>query len=939
MAINIPVNAQLNQQDITGQVKQIQAAFNDLGKTAQAAGRIKFAPISKMTVDDAKRMRQEFETMVKLSPGLRNTLKQAGQGGLPFDQVDWDKVWTNPAQRGAHAQTMVSYLSPDQIKAKFGRGPRAGVDEDEPQAPRRGRSMQRAAMGAIAGAAGGVASQVGGLAGGMASGALAGGLTGGLPGAALGAMTGAISSLLGSIGEARDIAISLDQLKRNLGDVNVSFKDLQGSTRTLADEYSLNDSEAVALTGRYAHLAGSGKNPEAIRQEVGVGVGFSRAFGLDPSAGVDFFGQMKGLGVTRDSDDQKRLALMIGESVAKAGALPKMADVLAGLSTYLEASGRSLNETGPAQWLAHLAGLEQTGLPGMNPKNAANIISTIDGSIRQGGTTEAGKNFMSGVLQRDQDLSAIQAAVQLEGGAFATGRTTFGPDSAMSKFYERFGGGTRSAGSWGSDESNIALLQRQLLKEYQGKSPDLMLDAFHNTFGTGYAQSAAWLASNPAQNDGMIKRLQRLGIDWKSVNADGVSRLSQIEADTGLNDAQKDEQAKSAASQNMEKTEGSEARKAAVDGANAMVRLANEGLPLISSIQMAVLKMAGLDPVSVADKVVQSTHDKNLDDIRGGAVGKDLDESKAEYEAITPLAKRISGIGLTDEQQFAKDRYDAAKQDYDTAVNGEMVRWKGEREQLKRGEVPASAKAADPAAAPGPGARVQPEPSAQDDAVTAAPQIGGADQALVQMTPAEQADMEQGRRQAAADDSARSPGTVGRLPPDVLARAAESDRKAGLPPGTTAALIMQESSGNPMAVSRAGAKGPLQIMDSNTSAYSKQAGRQLNPFDFDDSFYMYDRLMAERRARYGGDVDKMLRSYNAGYDEDRWQNSETQDYVPAIERRRQQMQNAAQAQGGGTMQHKVAVDITMRDSAGRRLDDSVSINTRVGSPKASGVAA
>ena len=58
----------------------------------------------------------------------------------------------------------------------------------------------------------------------------------------------------------------------------------------------------------------------------------------------------------------------------------------------------------------------------------------------------------------------------------------------------------------------------------------------------------------------MISRLERLGINPKQVSGSGVSRLSQIESDGSLTEAQKDAKTKEVASKNQEDTEGSKAR-------------------------------------------------------------------------------------------------------------------------------------------------------------------------------------------------------------------------------------------------------------------------------------------------------------------------------------------------------------------------------------------
>jgi hypothetical protein len=1011
--IKIPVSAELNQQDIQAQIKQLETALNDLGTVAQNAGKVRFSPITKTTVDDVKRIRAEFDAMVRMAPGLKRALEAGGQGGKKFDTVDWGKVWSDPNQRAGHAATMLKRFKPGSAEILVppaekvppttpptptpsgGGGSRrrrrrpASEEGEDDTPPSAGGRWKRAAAGGIAGIAGGVASQLGGVAGGVATGALSGGLAGGPIGAAVGGLAGAITSLLGSIGEARDIAISLDTLKRTLGDTNVSFSKLQDNTHRLADEFSLTDAEAIGLTKNYSNLSGHDKDLPGLRDEVGVGVGFSRSFGLDPSAGVGFFGQMRGMGITGSADDNKKLALLIGESVAKAGDLPRLGDVLAGLTRYMEGAARtSLTAPNSAAWLSRFAGLEKSGLAGMDPTTASSIIGSIDGSIRQGGLSEAGKNFMSGALQKDQGLNPIQAAIQLEGGAFGSGRSTFGPNSPMSRFYSRFGGGSPLS-SWSSDESNVSVLQRNLTKQYGNKSPDLMLDAFKNTFGTSYGQSAAWLATDPEQNDSMLKRMQRLGLNWKDVNASGVSKLSQIESDGSLSDEQKDQMVRETASKNQEDTIGSEARRASIDGSNAMVRLAAEGLPMLSSIQAGVLKLAGLDPMGPQKAKLKEEHEANLQAIAAdqGAV---RDKAVEAYKAITPWAKRATGLGLTEEQAKAKEAADIAGGNLRTAERAENDRYDTAVSDLDKKTGPARSPTPGTSTKPPEAARqmdkqqqkllaendakhqtalskikseqgvamaeavrdaykiMTPEqlksggPDLSDDQLFAKDRFDAAkddyDSAIAEANGSWSSKREQLTAPPSPGTSSQPvasglPGKASGVTPELLARAAESDRKAGLPEGTTAGLMMQESSFNSGAVSSAGARGLHQLMPANVNTFSQRVGRRLDPTNTDDSFYMYDELMKERKSKYGGNTDKMLKSYHGGYDEDQW-GPVNADYVPAIERRKREM--AAAGQTVQQMQHSVAVDVTMRDQSGNRIEDA-QINTTVGKPVASGV--
>lgn len=952
--IKIPVSAELNQQDIGQQIKQVESALNDLGRVAEEAGRAKFTPISKIGLDDVRKMRQEFEAMVRLAPGLKKALDSGGQGGRSFDKVDWDKVWKDKDQRGSHAATVLRYLSPESVTTtspKPQNAPGAPNNPGDAPMPTPGTEpgrLKRAAIGGAAGLVGGAASQMGGVGGGITSGALAGGLAAGPLGAVVGGLTGGLTSILSMVSEARDLAVSFDTLKRTLGDVGVSFERVKGATHTLADDYALSDTEASSLMKRYANLSGGpGKDPKALGDEVGVGVGFSRSFGLDPTAGVDFFGKMKGLGVTKNADDNKRLALMIGESVAKAGDLPRIGDVLASLGRYVESASRtSLSTPGTNGWLARMAALENTGLAGMNPTNAGNMIGTIDNTIRQGGTTEAGRNFMSGVLQREKNLNPIQAEIQMEGGAFGSGKSAFGPDSPMAAFYAKFGGGTHRE-NWSDKENTVSLLQKRLIEQYSGKSPDLLLNAFKTTFGTSYGQSAAWLSSKPVDNDRMISRLQRLGINPKQVSGSGVSRLSQIESDSSLTEAQKDAKTKEVASKNQEDTEGSKAREAAEATANAVRRLADEGLPALTSIQAAVLRIAGVDPaVEAAERNRIEAEHKERRVAIDSKEGSEYSEAQRDYERLVPsgftaASRRMLRGGLTDEQQQAKDRRDAARAEYELALDAEKDRYSKEK-WTGKGQTPATGGTAPALAADG-------TPKAQD-AVTPTPGIAPDQTGAALSVNPNYPDMPEGgypndpeppeESVTAASPGSRS-GTSNSATPDLLRRAAESDRKAGFDKGTTAAVIGVESSFDSGAISSKGAGGIFQIMPENVDTYSKEVGRKLNPHNNDDAFLMYDKLMAERRRHYNGDTEKMLRSYHGGYDEDDW-GPVNQDYLPKIDKKKREMaanesqrQQQQTYQMPQTMQHAVAVDVTMRDQSGNRLND-VSINTSVGRPTVNG---
>ena len=121
----------------------------------------------------------------------------------------------------------------------------------------------------------------------------------------------------------------------------------------------------------------------------------------------------------------------------------------------------------------------------------------------------------------------------------------------------------------------------------------------------------------------------------------------------------------------------------------------------------------------------------------------------------------------------------------------------------------------------------------------------------------------------------------------------EASRKFNVDPALVSAVVARESSGNPAAVSKAGAKGLMQLMDSTAQE-----------MDTTDSFDPRQNIMGGTRYlramldRFGGDERKALASYNAGPAAVEKHNGippypETQDYVLAVQRLKNQFAAAA----------------------------------------------
>lgn len=123
--------------------------------------------------------------------------------------------------------------------------------------------------------------------------------------------------------------------------------------------------------------------------------------------------------------------------------------------------------------------------------------------------------------------------------------------------------------------------------------------------------------------------------------------------------------------------------------------------------------------------------------------------------------------------------------------------------------------------------------------------------------------------------------------PDFISWAAQQNK---LNPSLVDSVIRAESSGNPNAVSPAGAQGLMQLMPGT----ARDLG-VTNPLDPVDNAMGGIRYLGQMNSQFGGDSDKMLAAYNFGpgnVSKGRAYPPETQAYIQKV--------NAGMQQGGGS---------------------------------------
>ncbi|ALR75843.1 lytic transglycosylase domain-containing protein [[Enterobacter] lignolyticus] len=114
----------------------------------------------------------------------------------------------------------------------------------------------------------------------------------------------------------------------------------------------------------------------------------------------------------------------------------------------------------------------------------------------------------------------------------------------------------------------------------------------------------------------------------------------------------------------------------------------------------------------------------------------------------------------------------------------------------------------------------------------------------------------------------------------------EAGKQYGVDPRLLKAIMTQESGGNPQAVSKAGAKGLMQIMPSNF-----QSTGVTDWTDPRQNIMAGAQILSENLKNSGGNVPLALRYYNGGYDTRRW-GQENQAYPGAVLGHYQQIINA-----------------------------------------------
>lgn len=660
--VSIPIEAQL---DTSG----VEQRLNAFGAKVAQANNVQFNPVSKTSIDDIALLTKRFEQLMRVHGELARRVKATGQGGKPMWDMDWGQLYPDHNSRSKQTRKAMEYVVGGNAfsapsSAPPGPGPGGGSGGRQPPAPPRQPTMwdhTKEQGGRVVGAGlraagpvGGVVAQAGstGMSAGFGAGLM--GLMGGLAALGVGKL---ISSITEKISEAEANNVAMDKLKRTLGDVNVSFDALKAVVNGAGDGLKITYAEAGQLASQFVKLGNvTNEQYKTVADELEVGVGISKAFGVDNAQGVGMMGQMRGMGVTSNTQESRRFALLIGETIGRSGAFAKADEVMEAIGSYATMQTRNnmgaANVSGYAGMYSAMVG---SGIPGMDPQGAANILGRVNSSLSAGGAFGEASQFFSNTIGSSMGLDPFQTQVLREGGAFATNDEAFGEGSAA----KRYG----MAGPSG-DKTFLQSSLEKLRGQY-GNNKGMLAQATANHLGINMRQAMAVLSVDPnkmgeMQKYGDMGKLSGSGIgnlskalygtdeDRKGLAASlkgrkDVSDGDKAAIDTAMNSGdsalQRETLAKMTAQYDQERTMGSDIRdsKAALD--NIKVSLADKMVPIMNEMRLGIMYMAGVNkgmsPKDIMEAVIRAEGKDKVKAIDSGYE----DSLKKNFGAIGQVKK------------------------------------------------------------------------------------------------------------------------------------------------------------------------------------------------------------------------------------------------------------------------------------------------------------
>jgi hypothetical protein len=696
----------------------------ELNKLAQSVANANKSPFKAVGVEQASKdlakLQKQFQDTIKMSAALRNALKNSGQNAdAGILNVDWSKMSIDPAAAQRLRNRAFAYASrgtawdqtnvpqpgsnaPAPSPGSGGSGRRPPSSNDDGSRPAGTGVASRFARAALRGA-GGPVDQVG-------NGALDGAAEGGIAGGAAGLMKGGLVAAgvvaamkIGQMGAegysmAKDRDLSLDTLKRQMGDLGISFEKLSNMSDAASDGLGVNAAEFVKLEQQQSTAnSGLDRSELSLADNTRRSVGFARAYGMDPSQSVSLLG-----GMERSNPLQggRQLAVLIAEAIAHSDGKALPAEVMQALKQVTDTSARlSLSMTNVGAAGAAYGSLLDNHSPGMTPSVAAGLISQANSSVsNMGAAGEAGQNFIYSALQAHGKLNPVEAMALSSGGLFGTRRNVFGDGTELGQYMIENGGGAElkrlRGGNGDLDVTNFDAIKDRLNHDF--KDPLYRVNAAQRLFGVGSTQqAAALLRMDDKDYGGLNDALEKAGVGMNDVNASGLrtlatigraktpEELNKVYADvrgrtgagslskterrdldalqaSGKTDDFKDALVKVMAGKDQQETLGSDMRKSAATLENIQIALGDKLVPAVNDIRDALLysvgKSSGMSMPASLEKAVKESIGKGPGSPDSGFDAYTGDSPTNAFDWMRSKVYQLGGEGQRMSVVDAKER-------------------------------------------------------------------------------------------------------------------------------------------------------------------------------------------------------------------------------------------------------------------------------------------
>lgn len=346
---------------------------------------------------ELEKVNKQFDQLQKVNSGLKARVKATGQSGVPFADMDWERLYDDPRTAARARSQSTRYVA---------QGTPWEIGEDAAFPPGHDRQSDGAGS-SLAGGAMAMAARTLPLL------------------ATIAGIGGTVSYLRGGENTAESQAMAVDELQRSLGGTKESFDQFGHQIRGIGRDIGMMSSEAIALAKEFSALSGITET-ERLRKSAGEAAAFGRAMGMAPGTGAGLLA--RGQWLMGDRSSQREFATILAEAISGSGMWSKGDEVASSILRFVESSERFMvNPPNAAAYAELKANMDASGLPGMRGQMAESLIMQMDQAVRRP-SNEHFEAFMARALNPDGKTLGVYDMMRLRetGGLFGSRKSVLG---------------------------------------------------------------------------------------------------------------------------------------------------------------------------------------------------------------------------------------------------------------------------------------------------------------------------------------------------------------------------------------------------------------------------------------------------------------------------------------------------------------------------------